>query len=30
LFVFYQMTFAIITVALVAGAVADRMLFSAF
>jgi Amt family ammonium transporter len=30
LFVFYQMTFAIITVALVAGAVADRMRFSAF
>ena len=27
---FYQMTFAIITVALVAGAVADRMRFSAF
>ena len=26
----YQMTFAIITVALVAGAVADRMRFSAF
>jgi Amt family ammonium transporter len=30
LFAFYQMTFAIITVALVAGAVADRMRFSAF
>jgi Amt family ammonium transporter len=30
LFVMYQMTFAIITVALVAGAVADRMRFSAF
>jgi ammonium transporter, Amt family len=30
LFVIYQMTFAIITVALVAGAVADRMRFSAF
>jgi ammonium transporter, Amt family len=30
LFMFYQMTFAIITVALVAGAVADRMRFSAF
>ncbi|MFL6796407.1 MAG: ammonium transporter [Xanthobacteraceae bacterium] len=30
LFVFYQMTFAIITVALVAGSVADRMRFSAF
>jgi Amt family ammonium transporter len=30
LFVVYQMTFAIITVALVAGAVADRMRFSAF
>jgi Amt family ammonium transporter len=30
LFVLYQMTFAIITVALVAGAVADRMRFSAF
>jgi ammonium transporter, Amt family len=26
----YQMTFAIITVALVAGSVADRMRFSAF
>ena len=26
----YQMTFAIITVALIAGAVADRMRFSAF
>src|SRR5512133_3723343 len=30
LFMFYQLTFAIITVALVAGAVADRMRFSAF
>lgn len=30
LFVMYQMTFAIITVALVAGSVADRMRFSAF
>src|SRR6266511_4663457 len=30
LFMFYQMTFAIITVALIAGAVADRMRFSAF
>jgi len=30
LFMLYQMTFAIITVALVAGAVADRMQFSAF
>jgi len=30
LFMFYQMTFAIITVALVGGAVADRMRFSAF
>jgi Amt family ammonium transporter len=30
LFVLYQMTFAIITVALVAGSVADRMRFSAF
>jgi len=30
LFMFYQMTFAIITVALVAGAVADRMRFSAY
>jgi Amt family ammonium transporter len=30
LFMFYQATFAIITVALVAGAVADRMKFSAF
>jgi Amt family ammonium transporter len=30
LFVIYQMTFAIITVALVAGAVADRMRFSAW
>jgi Amt family ammonium transporter len=30
LFMIYQMTFAIITVALVAGAVADRMRFSAF
>jgi len=30
LFVVYQMTFAIITVALVAGSVADRMRFSAF
>ena len=30
LFMMYQMTFAIITVALVAGAVADRMRFSAF
>src|SRR5829696_5566125 len=30
LFMAYQMTFAIITVALVAGAVADRMRFSAF
>jgi ammonium transporter, Amt family len=30
LFAFYQMTFAIITVALVAGSVADRMRFSAF
>jgi ammonium transporter, Amt family len=30
LFVIYQMTFAVITVALVAGAVADRMRFSAF
>src|SRR3989440_3355461 len=30
LFMTYQMTFAIITVALVAGAVADRMRFSAF
>src|SRR5436853_4302046 len=30
LFMIYQMTFAILTVALVAGAVADRMRFSAF
>jgi Amt family ammonium transporter len=30
LFMFYQMMFAIITVALIAGAVADRMRFSAF
>ncbi len=30
LFMFYQMTFAIITVALVAGSVADRMKFSAY
>ena len=30
LFVMYQMTFAIITVALVSGSVADRMRFSAF
>jgi Amt family ammonium transporter len=30
LFMMYQMTFAVITVALVAGAVADRMRFSAF
>lgn len=30
LFVIYQMTFAVITVALVAGAVADRMRFSAY
>src|SRR5438445_8127320 len=30
LYVVYQMTFAIITVALIAGAVADRMRFSAF
>jgi Amt family ammonium transporter len=30
LFMFYQMTFAVITVALVAGSVADRMRFSAF
>jgi Amt family ammonium transporter len=30
LFMFYQMTFAIITVALVAGSVADRMRFSAY
>jgi Amt family ammonium transporter len=30
LFVMYQMTFAVITVALVAGSVADRMRFSAF
>src|SRR3954465_8933355 len=30
LFILYQMTFAIITVALVAGAVADRMRFSAY
>src|SRR5947209_11490171 len=30
LFMLYQMTFAIITVALVAGAVADRMRFSAY
>ena len=30
LFMIYQMTFAIITVALVAGSVADRMRFSAF
>src|SRR6185503_19293686 len=30
LFMIYQMTFAIITVALVAGSVADRMKFSAF
>src|SRR2546430_6908727 len=30
LYMFYQMTFAIITVALIAGAVADRMRFSAF
>src|SRR6201999_377884 len=30
LFMFYQLTFAIITVALVAGSVADRMRFSAF
>ena len=29
-FMFYQMTFAVITVALVAGSVADRMRFSAF
>jgi ammonium transporter, Amt family len=30
LYMFYQMTFAVITVALVAGSVADRMRFSAF
>jgi len=30
LFVLYQMTFAVITVALVAGSVADRMRFSAY
>src|SRR5947199_8915485 len=30
LYMYYQMTFAIITVALIAGAVADRMRFSAF
>src|SRR5205085_11923102 len=30
LFMLYQMTFAIITVALISGAVADRMRFSAF
>src|SRR5947209_17761 len=30
LFMLYQMTFAVITVALVAGAVADRMRFSAY
>ena len=30
LFMIYQMTFAIITVALVAGSVADRLRFSAF
>ena len=30
LFMLYQMTFAVITVALVAGAVADRMKFSAY
>jgi Amt family ammonium transporter len=30
LFMFYQMTFAIITVALVSGSIADRMRFSAF
>ena len=30
LFMLYQMTFAIITVALVAGSVADRMRFSAY
>ena len=30
LFMIYQMTFAVITVALVAGSVADRMRFSAF
>src|SRR6185295_4732656 len=30
LFMIYQMTFAIITVALVSGSVADRMRFSAF
>src|SRR6201991_4966676 len=30
LFMLYQMTFAVITVALVAGAVADRMRFSAW
>jgi Amt family ammonium transporter len=30
LFMFYQMTFAVITTALVAGSVADRMRFSAF
>jgi ammonium transporter, Amt family len=30
LFMFYQMTFAVITVALVAGSVADRMRFSAY
>src|ERR1700691_2014086 len=30
LFMMYQMTFAVITVALVAGSVADRMRFSAF
>lgn len=30
LFMLYQMTFAVITVALVAGSVADRMRFSAF
>ena len=30
LYMFYQMTFAIITVALIAGSIADRMRFSAF
>jgi Amt family ammonium transporter len=30
LFMLYQMTFAVITVALVAGSVADRMRFTAF
>jgi Amt family ammonium transporter len=30
LFMLYQMTFAVITVALLAGSVADRMRFSAF